>query len=239
MTETIKKGKVRGRHSALPTKRSINLAYIGVERFSMKITIPAIIVIVILAALFSKFGVADRLSAVNAAAGETAAIRSQLNAAYAEIDSYGDLAESYAHYTYAGMTEAELTLADRPEVLDLIEKMILPESAAGAWTLSGNQLTLSVTADTLQDINMLARRLETDSRVNYCTVTEARTNEVQRVVTPEPTPVPETPEGEEPAEGGEPVSEDEEPVGEIIVTETTVTANIIIYLTANGAEDEA
>ena len=112
---------VRGR---MPTKRSINLILVDENKISAPRAILGIIVILALAAAFSKFLVMDRLIAVSEAHGKVTRIRTELNEARGLMDRFGDVENTYAHYTYAGMTQAELDLVDRNMVLDLVGSML-------------------------------------------------------------------------------------------------------------------
>ena len=114
------KKTIRGR---MPAKKTINLVLIDENRISPLKAIPGIILIIILAALFSKFLVADRLVAMTASAGRAARLKSDLNTALETVNSFGDVETTYAHYTYAGMTKAELGLVDRAQVLGLMDSI--------------------------------------------------------------------------------------------------------------------
>ncbi len=161
----------------MPTKRSINLAALGEKPMNMAIAIPAVVLIVVAAVLFSKFLVIDRLAEVAAAQRHVAELQAQLDAGYEELAGFDELNELYAHYTYSGMTQEELTRTDRAEVLDLIQRLVIPRVELGEWSLSGNTLNLNVTGSSLQDINLLAQKLEEDGLVNYCSVTTAVNND--------------------------------------------------------------
>ncbi|MCR5664863.1 MAG: hypothetical protein K6G17_08355 [Oscillospiraceae bacterium] len=163
------------RGQRMPVKRSINLAGVGENKINLWVTIPSIVLIVLIAALFSKFAVIDRLMAVEAARQEVARVQSQLEKGYREIDSYDDLVEKYAHYTYSGMTKEELTRPDRMAVMDLIRRVVLPRADLKSWQLTGSQLTLNINAGTLEEINAVKEKLEAEDMVNYCTVTTAAT----------------------------------------------------------------
>ncbi len=84
--------------------------------------------------------------------------------------------EKYAHYTYTDMTNEELSRVDRTETVKMIERVVLPSSRLSNWAISGNQLTLTVTAETLQELNVIAQRLEMEDIVSYCQVTKAATD---------------------------------------------------------------
>ncbi len=165
----------------MPTKTSINLAAVGQKKVNYKIAIPAFILLVAAVVLFSKFLVIDRLAEVAAAQSKVNELQSRLDVGYNELAGFEDLNDKYAHYTYSGFTEEELTRTSRVEVLRLIRRVVLPKVSLNAWSLSSNELNLDVTANTLQEINMLAQALQEDSLVNYCTVNNANTNE-QRTV---------------------------------------------------------
>lgn len=116
--------------------------------------------------------------AVSDAQGNVALLRGQVADGYAKIESFGELTVRYAHYTYSGMTQAELSLTDRADVLDLLDRMVLPKIHVSGLRLSNNQLTLTVTAGDLQSINLVVQQLETDPLVNFCTVTTAATETI-------------------------------------------------------------
>lgn len=168
------KGAAKGRVK-LPVKRSVNLAGAGEKPMNMKIGIPAIILILIAAAALSKFGVIDRFAALSRARGEVASLNAEIKENYDKIERYAELEEKYAHYTYTGMTQEELSRVDRTETVKIIERVVLPAATLTGWSIKGNQLSLTVNAQTLQEINLLAQRLETEDLVDYCQVTTAAT----------------------------------------------------------------
>ena len=107
--------------------------------------------------------------------------------------------------------EEQLSAADGAigsDVVELIERVVLPAANLNSWNVRQNQLTLNVTLDTLQDTNMLAQILNEEDMVEFATVKNAVTNEIKREPAPsvsgapnaEP-PAEEAAEAEEPAEG--------------------------------------
>ena len=164
----------------LPSKTTINLATIGQKPFNVKAAIPAVLIVCALIFAFSKFLVIDRLAAVAEAQRKVNDLQRQLDQSYAELESYGDLNELYAHYTYSGFTTEELTRTSRDKVLELIRDKVLPGYDLSSWTLHSNELTLVLGGETLQEINMLAQKLQDDPLVNYCTVSTANTNDLNR-----------------------------------------------------------
>lgn len=164
----------------MPSKRTINLAQIGVERIDPKLAATGIILIILAAALFSKFLVVDRLMAMYRANSEVQQMQTNLEAEYSRIAGFGGLEEEYAHYTYAGMTQEELSLVDRAQIINMIQRETENADNEISWSVSGNILTLTVAGRDLQEINMIARRLEGYDLVDTCTVTTATKEDAQR-----------------------------------------------------------
>ena len=177
-----KSEKKGGKNGKLPTKRSINLAATEEKKVNLKIGIPAIILILAAAVAFSKFAVVDRLVAVSRAEAQVASLRSELNMAYDRLNSFGELTEIYAHYTYSGMTKEEVSRADRVSAIEMIRRLILPRGQVNSWTLSGNVLTVNMVCDNLQVVNRTVQDIESDEHVNFCTVNTAATTDRTRYV---------------------------------------------------------
>lgn len=160
-----------------PTKDKINFAEIDVTPMKIEVVAPAIVVIIIVACLLSKFLVVDRLIAYNKQEAEVASMESELQAAYDKIDSYSDMEEKYAHYTYSGMTTDEMALQDRVAVVELINKYILTKAEVGAWTITGNEVNIPITGVSFQEVGAIAAELEKDDMVDHCEVVAAMTND--------------------------------------------------------------
>lgn len=160
-----------------PTKDKINFAEIDITPMKIEIVAPAIVAIIIVACLLSKFLVVDRLIAYNKQAAEVASMESELQAAYDKIDSYSDMEEKYAHYTYSGMTPDEMALQDRVAVVELINKYILTKAEVGAWTITGNEVNIPITGVSFQEVGAIAAELEKDDMVDHCEVVAATTND--------------------------------------------------------------
>ena len=160
-----------------PVKRSINLMAVGKKPINYSLVIPSLILLIALIVLFSKFLVIDRLAEVAAAQKQVSEYQARLDADYREIAGFEDLNEVYAHYTYSGFTQEELARPSRVAVLDMIRKVVLPKAQLSSWALSGDELTLVLTGNNLQEINMLAQAIQDDDLVNYCTVSTASTND--------------------------------------------------------------
>ena len=192
-------GTALGRTAHAP-KKQINLALAGQQKKHYFVAIPAIGAIVVAAGVIGKVAVADRLVKMSEAQSAASELQKQVDDITAYIDSFGDLQETYAHYTYQGLNADELSYLNRPEVLQLMKNVIFPKVTVSSWSVSGNQLTLPVTGENLSDINSLVQELEQIPIVDYCNVMTAVTDSNST------------------DENGNPVSSD------------TVTGQIIVYL---------
>lgn len=215
MNDSKKAGKIRGK---LPVKKSINLAVVGQKKTRVSTALLAIILILLVAAAVSKFFVMDRFAEVEREQKKVRDLRNELSQANAKLDSFGELKNTYAHYTFADMTAEEMRRVERSDVVELIERVVLPAAELNSWNIKQNQLTLNVTLDTLQDTNMLAQILNEEDMVEFATVKNAVTNELEKE---EPPAI--TGEGGAAAEEGVPAEEapaEEIPAEEPPVEET-------------------
>ena len=236
-TETKgKQARIRGK---LPDKKSINMAVVGQKKTRLSTALLALILILVAAAAISKFAVMDRLEEVDRAESRVRSLRSELSAANAKLESFGELQEKYAHYTLSDFTSEELKRVERSDVVELIERIVLPEAELDSWVVKQNQLTLNVTMDTLQDTNLLAQKLNEDEMVEFATVKNAVTNELEKKepeVKVEENDAGETAaetaeeaasETEAPAEEGPSAEGENEEAKELLYN---VSAQIIVYL---------
>ena len=74
----------------------------------------------------------------------------------------------------------------------MIERVVIPQARLSGWSVSGNQLNLTVSARTLQEINLMAQQIENEDIVDYCQVLNAATDTsyvyYEEIDEPEPDP---------------------------------------------------
>ena len=157
----------------MPTKRSINLVLIDEKKIKPMRAIPAILLVIVLAAVFSKFMVMDRLIAMSNASGRVTSIQSSLTQATQALKQYEGVEDAYAHMTYKDMTQEELSRVDRVKVLEMVSTY-LSDSSARTWSLSGNIMVVDVSGKTLESLNQLARKVEESPIVDTCVITTAQ-----------------------------------------------------------------
>ncbi len=178
MALSVKKpgGASRGR---APSRRAINFADVGkVKKNYMKV-VPFILIILVALGAFAKFFIIDKLDEVKREEQATADLRMDLERAQQRIESFGDLADQYAHFTYSGMTNEELTRADRVQTLDMINSVVKSRGVRiDSWSVTGNLLTLYVTARDQTELNILKNLMDADPRVELSTLKKNNTVDV-------------------------------------------------------------
>lgn len=157
----------------IPTKTSINLMPKDENVVDLRRTIPVVVIIVVLALVLTKFFVVDKLVEMTQAESRVAQMQTELNEAYATIEQMGNVEEQYAHYTYSGMTEEELTRVDRTDVMKLAQAAINTGVKVNSWSVTENLMTLQVRARTLQKLNQTAQALEKKKIVERCVINTA------------------------------------------------------------------
>jgi hypothetical protein len=172
----VKAGGTR-RRGRMPVKRTINFAGMGEKPVNVGLAIPSIILIALAAIVFSKFLVIDRMAEVDADQRAVYELQQKLDAGYEELADFDELSDLYAHYTYSGITQEELARADRVAVLKLIDDTILPYAAVSSWSVSGNELTVNMSGESLEQIKLIVQQIEAHDLVNFCTVNTANTND--------------------------------------------------------------
>ena len=150
-----KKVGVRKRRGQMPTKRTINLANVGEKPMRVGLVV----------------------NGMNVLLNLLLKLQQKLDAGYEELADFDDLSDLYAHYTYSGFTQEELARADRVAVLKLIDDTILPYAAVSSWSVSGNELTVNMSGESLEQIKLIVQQIEAHDLVNFCTVNTANTND--------------------------------------------------------------
>lgn len=153
-----------------PSKVTLNLAIKEKSEFSPVKLLPLMCVLIVLAALFGKFAVADRLAAASEAEAELSAMRQKRDGLIAATEGYEELSEEYAHYSIGWMTEDEQAAVPRMEMLELIESELMGKSQVRRVSASGNILTVELGGVTLEDIAQFVNDLYGRPDVNNVAV---------------------------------------------------------------------
>lgn len=163
-------GKSRGK---MPSKTSINLVPKKESILSSKKAIPAIIGGALILVLLVGLLVVWPLIQLSRATSEVTRLSEELTEANKTIKELGYIEDEYAHYTIEGMTEEELTRADRVKVMKLVEDAVVNSGVVKSWNLSGNIMSLEVRGASLAELNQIAGALEEEPIVERCVISTA------------------------------------------------------------------
>lgn len=158
------------KEKSLASKRTMNLAIRESKAAKTALMIPVVAAIVLAAGLVGKFAVADRLAQVSAAQREVNQIKSQTEALVAAYADFDEVRAEYNRYTYK---DFDRSLADRMDILALIEREIFPVCQVQRLSLAEKRLDLELEGSTLGDGSALVARLEADPLVDAAFVSTA------------------------------------------------------------------
>ena len=170
-TETTKVPKTK-KTPALPSKKTMNFVH-HESSFNPRKVLPLAIVVVLVAALFAKFGIMDQLDKKTAAYNDLAQRQEQLAVVNAKLAGYDELAKQYGRYSYGWMSESEVNTVSRMDVLALVEQKISPASVIENIAVNNNVLTLNIHGITLEQASAMVKSLEESEMVSSATVYSA------------------------------------------------------------------
>ena len=212
MGQKTGKKNSKGGAKDITLKTSINFAAMTEKKKThWGIVAPALILIVVLAALFSKFGVIERFNQLEAAQNNVRSLEEELETDREILSSSDELTETFYHYTHSDMTEEELENIDRVKVLELSEFLSGFGAEVSAFRITTDSVDVTIGTDSLDSVSMLSRELGKQEIVD--------TVSVLSIVKPE---------------GKENVSED----GDTTYEDATVTAQFQIHLKTKSALEE-
>ena len=158
--------------TVLPTKKTMNFVH-HASSFNPKKVLPLAIVVIIVAAVFAKFGIMDQLDKKTAAYNDLALRQEQLAVVNAKLAGYDELEKQYGRYSYGWMSESEVSMVSRMDVLALVEQKISPASVIENIAVNNNVLTLNIHGITLEQASAMVKSLEESEMVSSATVYSA------------------------------------------------------------------
>ena len=164
---------------SFPTKTTLNLVYKEKREFRLSRLVPAVLAVVLLAAVFAKFAVIDRFAALAEAENQLAREQAQLQELINSFADYDEVQAEYNRYTYENF---DRTIPDRQDVLKLLERYVFPVSGMQQLSIAGRSVSTTLTGMTLEEVSTLVNRLESQPLVDKVTVSttgySGRDNEV-------------------------------------------------------------
>ena len=147
------------KQAAYPSKVTLNLAMREKSQFAPAKLVPLLLILIVLAGLFGKFAVADRLAKVDRAQAELNALQQRKTELESVTAGYEELSREYARYATGWMTEDEQAAVARTEMLSLIESELMSGSRVRRVTVGGNVLSVELGDVTLEDTSRFVQKL--------------------------------------------------------------------------------
>ena len=166
-------------NAAAPLKKTMNFSR-HVSSFDLRKMAPYLIVIVIVLALFAKFGFIDQLSKKSDAYAQLADIQSQQEMLNLKLKDYPELEKQYGRYSYGWMSEDEVSLVDRMEVYSLIESKIMDAAVIEDFAINGNVITMNIRGITLIQASAVVKDLESSPMVDSAYVYSAEAENAEQ-----------------------------------------------------------
>jgi len=170
--KTEKKPLAKKAAVAVPSKRTMNFVH-HESSFNIKKVLPILLVVVIVLAVFAKFGILDPMAKKTAAYNELASKEAQLEVINAKLAGYDELATEYGRYSYGWMNETEVNMVNRMDVLKLVESEIAKRAKIDNLAINNNVLTLNIHGITLEQASTMVRSLEESDLVESAAVYNA------------------------------------------------------------------
>ena len=153
-------------------KRTMNFVH-HKSNFNIMAVLPVALVLIVASSVFIKVGFLDKMDEKTRAYSELAAQQEKLAAVNAQLATFEDMTMEYGRYSYGWMTEGEIGLVNRIEILDLIEKKIAPYATVENININNNVLTMNLHGITLEQTSKMVRRLEATDMVQQARVYSA------------------------------------------------------------------
>ena len=155
-----------------PSKKTMNFVH-HQSGINLKKLIPALVLVLIIGALFAKFAILDPLAKRDVALGELTDKQTQLALINGKLTGYEELAQQYGRYSYGWMNETEVSMVSRMDVLQLVEQEISTKAIIDNMAVNNNVLTLNIHGITLEQASTMVRSLEDRGLVESAAVYNA------------------------------------------------------------------
>ncbi len=159
---------------SLPTKTTLNLIVPVSRQNKLSTVLPTAIIVALAIALFTKFAVIDRLDKVNKREAEVGALQTQVDKMNDGLKDYDEVHENYYRYTTYFMTESEISVVDRVELLDILTKTAGKNVTLNAISVVNNKISFAIDAPDLKTVGDFVDALNKSPKVVNAVVGNAQ-----------------------------------------------------------------
>ena len=161
--------------AAMPSKKTLNLAMKEKNPLDPRKSVPLIILVILLACVFCKFAVVDRLLKVSELNNRAAILEAEVNTYSEACKDYDDVLAEYSKYSVSWMDEELTSSADRTDMLDLAVQYLMPESDVRSINIAGNTMSVQLGGITLDEASAIVQQLNNLPQVGSVVVYTAAT----------------------------------------------------------------
>lgn len=162
---------------SVANKQSMNLAIFEKKQVNPVRILVTVLVLALVFVVVGKFGILDRYDKVDQARSAMQEQQDLYNALLIANAEYNDVLLEFNKYSFGAMTDEERAVADRGEVLDLIEGYLVSAARIEKVSLTANELNVEMSGINLEKASSLMNNLMTDELVKNVTVSNANTKE--------------------------------------------------------------
>lgn len=166
------------RKNAVASKKTMNLAF-HESSINVKKLIPLVLVIIIVAVVFVKFGILDQTAKKVVAINEVSQRQEQLALINAKLAGYDELANQYGRYSYGWMSETESSMVDRMEIVAILEKIVDRAAVIEDFAINYNIMNVNISGLSLDQTSVLVKELEEDPLVTDVSVYSAKSEDME------------------------------------------------------------
>lgn len=178
-TKTKMTKQIKNKAAAqMPGKKTMNFVH-HQSSFNPRKVVPVLVIIIVAALIFAKFGFIDPLAKKTAAYNELTMKQEQLAVINAKLTGYDELANEYGRYSYGWMDETEVNMVSRMDVLHLVEEEISTKAFIDNLAVNNNVLTLNIHGITLEQASAMVKSLEERGLVESAAVYNAVAEEAE------------------------------------------------------------
>ncbi|MEG0839164.1 MAG: hypothetical protein RSF33_05085 [Hydrogenoanaerobacterium sp.] len=144
----------------LPNKTSMNFIMKEKTTYKLSHVLIGILAVVTIVAVVGKFGVADRISALQARETELAEFIEENERLTAETADYEEISAVYNKFSSDWMTDEEKALYNRVDILSMVKEQFMASTQVSRFSISGNVLSVDFVNASLEPTSKLVSSLK-------------------------------------------------------------------------------
>lgn len=173
------KGKSKKKGDA-PLKTYINFAEVRKEKTTnWKLLLPGLVVVVLLAYVFSRFLVVAMFERAEYAKKEIDQMQLSIDNNLKIIGESNNINDTFYHYTWSDMSDEEKDRIPRVEIMDLLKEISASKINVENYSVQENLIAMDIYTDSLSSISELCDTLGENPDVESVVVSSAQKVEVK------------------------------------------------------------